>query len=180
MIINESLLLKYKQENTVVSLDCKGDSMAPLLKSPCVIYVICCDLNKIIPGDIIVFLTDRGIVCHRCIRVLRNELLERGDNCVLWNRLNPVGEINIIGKVFAFKNGTDSAELYIDSFDAFNKLMLGIGMFGNFISTNNGASVDEEFVRGGVVSKLIHLIVNFVFSLYRRRNLDDQVKKNHN
>jgi ATP-binding cassette subfamily B protein len=85
----------------------RGNSMFPTIKDGEIGIVQKCELGDLIPGDIVVFKSDSGLIAHRLVRKSTfngvTHLITRGDK----NTFNdpPFTADKIIGKIIFFKSG---------------------------------------------------------------------------
>jgi hypothetical protein len=84
-----------------------GDSMYPTIRDGDTVEIAPCDPATLMPGDIVLAATTRGLTMHRIVRISNVDIVIRGDNALSPDA--PVAPGDIIGRMAEgthFKNGS--------------------------------------------------------------------------
>lgn len=104
-----------KRNNDYYFMKTSGNSMWRAIKDGCKVLVKRTDVEKLCIGDIILYKSENQIVCHRLIKIKKNNtrfrLYTRGDSQILEGRV--VQKNQYIGKVIAILK--DNKLVNIDS-----------------------------------------------------------------
>lgn len=164
--MNRELLEEYKKKNELIMLSSLGDSMLPFISSGCNLLIRCCHSNTVLPGDIIVFFSESGLACHRCIRVSDGIILERGDNCVLFSKLRNVFCKDIIGIVVAFCK-EDREITKVDSYPYYRKSQVLVGKISDLLSF--GCRKGDQPMSSTCFGNIISCLIKMIYGIEKKR-----------
>lgn len=143
-----------------------GTSMNPFLKDGDLLLVSKIDINKIKPGDIVIFKNHEinKLICHRVIKTQNNKLLTKGDN-VFTKKLEKINKDQYIGKVIRIKKlnkKTQNLENYF-----FKKI-------NYFISWLSKLNITPGIIKSNVLGKFINKLYNFKSVRYLLKFIKDK------